>query len=132
MHTAPNGGIGAVAPRPKKTLKALHWEKVDTPEVTMWASHTPTFEQKEEKYQELSKLVTDFVAGFSTQASESSWDGKRLLGLTTPGVRWLYGHDFLFLERRRNRWNGTARNSLNTSLYLLYRSSRNSLERDFF
>lgn len=55
MHTAPNGGIGAVAPRPKKKLKALHWEKVDSPEITAWASHTPTFEQKEEKYHELSK-----------------------------------------------------------------------------
>ncbi|EME86861.1 uncharacterized protein MYCFIDRAFT_49427 [Pseudocercospora fijiensis CIRAD86] len=55
MHTSPNGGIGAVAPRPKKKLKALHWEKVDSPEVTLWSLHTPTFEQKEEKYQELSR-----------------------------------------------------------------------------
>lgn len=47
--------VGVAAPRPKKKLKALHWEKVDEPEVTMWAAHTPTFEQKEEKYQELSK-----------------------------------------------------------------------------
>ena len=41
--------------RPKKKLKALHWEKVDSPEVTIWATHTPTYEQKEEKYRELSK-----------------------------------------------------------------------------
>lgn len=47
--------IGPVAPRPKKKLKALHWEKVDSPETSMWASHTPTGEQREEKYQELSK-----------------------------------------------------------------------------
>lgn len=47
--------VGPVAPRPKKKLKALHWEKVDAPEVTLWASHTPTHEEKEEKYQELSK-----------------------------------------------------------------------------
>jgi len=47
--------MGAIAPRPKKKLKALHWEKVDAPEVTMWASHAPTHEQKEEKYHELSK-----------------------------------------------------------------------------
>ncbi|KAF2717956.1 FH2-domain-containing protein [Polychaeton citri CBS 116435] len=47
--------VGAVAPRPKKKLKALHWEKVDSPEVTMWATHTPTQEQREEKYQDLSK-----------------------------------------------------------------------------
>ncbi|KAK5122867.1 hypothetical protein LTR85_003782 [Meristemomyces frigidus] len=47
--------IGPVAPRPKKKLKALHWEKVDSPEITMWASHTPTGEQREEKYHELSK-----------------------------------------------------------------------------
>ncbi|CAK1361492.1 Cytokinesis protein sepA [Cercospora beticola] len=42
-------------PRPKKKLKALHWEKVDDADRTMWGLHTPTFEQKEEKYQELSK-----------------------------------------------------------------------------
>lgn len=53
--TGSTGPVAPVAPRPKKKLKALHWEKIDTPEVTMWATHTPTFEQKEEKYQELSK-----------------------------------------------------------------------------
>ncbi|KAF2767306.1 FH2-domain-containing protein [Teratosphaeria nubilosa] len=47
--------IKPVAPRPKKKLKALHWEKVDMPEVTMWAAHTPTQQAKEEVYQELSK-----------------------------------------------------------------------------
>lgn len=52
---AASTSVGAIAPRPKKKLKALHWEKVEAPEVTMWASHTPTHEQKEEKYQELSK-----------------------------------------------------------------------------
>ena len=41
--------------RSKKKLKALHWEKVDTPQVTMWASHAPTHEAKEEKYKELSR-----------------------------------------------------------------------------
>ena len=41
--------------RPKKKLKALHWDKVDTPQVTVWASHAPTHEAKEEKYQELSR-----------------------------------------------------------------------------
>nr|POF11433.1 cytokinesis protein sepa [Quercus suber] len=55
VYNGPPGSIGAVAPRPKKKLKALHWEKVDSPEITMWASHTPTHEQKEEKYHELSK-----------------------------------------------------------------------------
>lgn len=47
--------IGIGFARPKKKLKALHWEKVDAPEVTMWALHTPTFEQKEKKYAELGK-----------------------------------------------------------------------------
>ncbi|KAF2146140.1 uncharacterized protein K452DRAFT_294746 [Aplosporella prunicola CBS 121167] len=47
--------IGLAVARPKKKLKALHWEKVDTPQVTMWASHAPTHEAKEEKYRELSK-----------------------------------------------------------------------------
>ena len=55
IYTGAPGSIGPVAPRPKKKLKALHWEKVDSPEITMWASHTPTTESKEEKYQELSK-----------------------------------------------------------------------------
>lgn len=41
--------------RPKKKLKALHWDKVDTPQVTVWATHAPTAEAKEEKYTELAK-----------------------------------------------------------------------------
>ena len=41
--------------RPKKKLKALHWDKVDTPQVTVWAGHAPTPEQKEEKYTKLAK-----------------------------------------------------------------------------
>ncbi len=52
---SPTQAVGPAAPRPKKKLKAIHWEKVDAPEITMWAAHTPTVEQKEEKYQELSK-----------------------------------------------------------------------------
>ncbi|GAB7352784.1 hypothetical protein MBLNU459_g3406t1 [Dothideomycetes sp. NU459] len=51
----PATSVGLAVARPKKKLKALHWEKVDSPEVTMWASHAPTHEQKEEKYAELSK-----------------------------------------------------------------------------
>lgn len=47
--------VNAIAPRPKKKLKALHWEKVEAPEVTVWAKRAPTTEQKEENYQELSK-----------------------------------------------------------------------------
>ncbi|KAJ5921525.1 hypothetical protein N7466_009851 [Penicillium verhagenii] len=41
--------------RPKKKLKALHWDKVDTPQVTVWAGHAPTAEDKEEKYTDLAK-----------------------------------------------------------------------------
>lgn len=41
--------------RPKKKLKALHWDKIDTPQVTVWASHAPTTEAKEEKYTDLAK-----------------------------------------------------------------------------
>lgn len=41
--------------RPKKKLKAFHWDKVDTPEVTVWAENTPTLEDKEEKYRELQR-----------------------------------------------------------------------------
>lgn len=47
--------IGLPFVRSKKKLKALHWEKVDTHEVTVWAAHTPTHASKEEKYLELSK-----------------------------------------------------------------------------
>lgn len=41
--------------RPKKKLKALHWEKVDEPQITVWAAHTPTHASREEKYMELSR-----------------------------------------------------------------------------
>jgi cytokinesis protein len=41
--------------RPKKKLKALHWEKVDTPQTTHWAVHAPTPKEKEEKYVELAR-----------------------------------------------------------------------------
>ena len=41
--------------RPKKKLKALHWDKVDMPQVTIWATHSPTYDAKEEMYLELSR-----------------------------------------------------------------------------
>ena len=41
--------------RPKKKLKALHWDKVDTPQVTLWANRAVTLEDKEAKYVELSR-----------------------------------------------------------------------------
>ena len=47
--------IGLAGVRPKKKLKALHWDKVDEPQVTMWAHHAPSHEAKEEKYVELHK-----------------------------------------------------------------------------
>ncbi|KAM5383553.1 hypothetical protein ACJZ2D_002002 [Fusarium nematophilum] len=50
---APSIGLPVV--RPKKKLKALHWDKVDAPETSHWAAHTPSAEAREEKYQELSK-----------------------------------------------------------------------------
>ncbi|KAK5109208.1 hypothetical protein LTR62_007190 [Meristemomyces frigidus] len=49
---SPSLGYGR---RSTKKLKVLHWEKVDAPEITMWGANTPTMEQKEEKYQEMSK-----------------------------------------------------------------------------
>lgn len=48
-------GVGLPVVRPKKKLKALHWEKVDAPETSHWAAHTPSAEEREEKYMELSK-----------------------------------------------------------------------------
>lgn len=47
--------IGLPVARPKKKLKALHWEKVDTPMTTHWAAHAPTPAEKEEKYAELTR-----------------------------------------------------------------------------
>jgi len=40
--------------RPKKKLKAFHWDKVDTPEVTVWSSQAD-LAAKEAKYQELAR-----------------------------------------------------------------------------
>lgn len=48
-------GIGLSVVRPKKKLKALHWDKVDTPETSHWAAHAPTAEEREEKYNELNR-----------------------------------------------------------------------------
>jgi cytokinesis protein len=53
FHGAPS--VSLSGPRPKKKLKALHWEKVDSPQTTVWATRGMTSEEKEEKYQELSK-----------------------------------------------------------------------------
>ena len=47
--------VGLPVARPKKKLKAFHWDKVDTPLATHWAAHTPSPESREEKYHELSK-----------------------------------------------------------------------------
>lgn len=48
-------GVGLPVVRPKKKLKALHWDKVDAPETSHWAAHTPSVEAREEKYHELSR-----------------------------------------------------------------------------
>ncbi|RDW94321.1 cytokinesis protein sepA [Coleophoma crateriformis] len=47
--------LGLPVARPKKKLKALHWEKVDTPVTTHWAAHAPTAAEREEKYAELTR-----------------------------------------------------------------------------
>ncbi|KAI2629068.1 putative cytokinesis protein sepA [Hypomontagnella submonticulosa] len=47
--------IGLPVVRPKKKLKAFHWDKVDAPETSHWAAHAPSAEAREEKYAELSK-----------------------------------------------------------------------------
>jgi cytokinesis protein len=47
--------IGLPVVRPKKKLKALHWDKVDSPLTTHWAAHAPSAEEREEKYLELSR-----------------------------------------------------------------------------
>ncbi|KAH8887488.1 FH2-domain-containing protein [Thozetella sp. PMI_491] len=47
--------IGLPVVRPKKKLKALHWDKVDAHQTTHWAAHAPSAEEREEKYLELSR-----------------------------------------------------------------------------
>jgi cytokinesis protein len=54
-HIAPAPSLGLSVVRPKKKLKAFHWEKVDSPLTTHWAAHTPSAEEREEKYLELSR-----------------------------------------------------------------------------
>ncbi|KAL2021198.1 hypothetical protein VTK56DRAFT_7385 [Thermocarpiscus australiensis] len=51
----PEPSLGLSIARPKKKLKALHWEKVDSPLTTHWAAHAPSAEAREEKYLELSR-----------------------------------------------------------------------------
>ncbi|PHH69376.1 hypothetical protein CDD82_7807 [Ophiocordyceps australis] len=53
LFSTPSIGLSVV--RPKKKLKALHWDKVDTPETSHWAAHAPTAEEREEKYNELNR-----------------------------------------------------------------------------
>ncbi|CAG8976220.1 hypothetical protein HYALB_00010766 [Hymenoscyphus albidus] len=52
-NTGPSLGLPVM--RPKKKLKALHWEKVDNSMTTHWAAHAPTPQDKEEKYAELTR-----------------------------------------------------------------------------
>lgn len=77
--------------RPKKRLKALHWEKVDTPQVTVWASHPQTPEAKEEKYSELAKkgvleeverlfMAKDAKIFGRTAAAKQRKDKKQIIG----------------------------------------------------
>lgn len=47
--------VGLPVVRPKKKLKALHWDKVEVPETSHWAAHAPSAEEREEKYNELSR-----------------------------------------------------------------------------
>ncbi|KAK2069590.1 hypothetical protein P8C59_004152 [Phyllachora maydis] len=60
FNSTPSIGLPVV--RPKKKLKALHWDKVDAPSTTHWAAHTPSAEEREEKYLELrNKGILDEV-----------------------------------------------------------------------
>jgi cytokinesis protein len=81
-------GVGLPVVRPKKKLKAFHWEKVDTPETSHWAAHTPSAEEREEKYNELSrKGILDeveklFMAKETKQiatATSRKGDGKQII-----------------------------------------------------
>ncbi|KAL2138942.1 hypothetical protein VTI28DRAFT_6007 [Corynascus sepedonium] len=54
-NLTPTPSLGLSVVRPKKKLKAFHWEKVDSPLTTHWAAHTPSAEEREEKYLELSR-----------------------------------------------------------------------------
>lgn len=79
--------------RPKKKLKALHWEKVDTPQVTVWAAHAPTAEQKEEKYTDLAKKgVLDEVERLF-MAKETKIFGTNATGKQRPTKKQIISND---------------------------------------
>jgi cytokinesis protein len=52
-QTAPQLALGVA--RPSKKMKALHWEKVDSPQVTIWGQQSQSLADREEMYQELSR-----------------------------------------------------------------------------
>jgi cytokinesis protein len=86
--------------RPKKKLKAFHWDKVDTPEVTVWANSGTSLEDREERYRELSrKGVLDeierlFLARDIKQigASSKKSEKKSVISsdLSKAWRKWLY------------------------------------------
>lgn len=52
---APPPTMGLPVARPKKKLKALHWEKADTSITSHWAINAPSAAEKEAKYAELKR-----------------------------------------------------------------------------
>ncbi|KAK8065238.1 hypothetical protein PG997_011985 [Apiospora hydei] len=75
---APAPTIGLPVARPKKKLKAFHWEKVDTPEASHWAAHDPSAQEREEKYLELSKRVS------LTRSRSCSWPERSRSWVRVP------------------------------------------------
>ncbi|KAF2710757.1 FH2-domain-containing protein, partial [Pleomassaria siparia CBS 279.74] len=80
----PKGGYSAAPSvhlpgvRPKKKLKALHWDKVDSPQTTVWAAHGATYEEKEEKYRELTKRgVLEEVEKLFSAKEIKAFGGKK-------------------------------------------------------
>lgn len=109
-------GIGLPVVRPTKKLKALHWDKVDAPETSHWAAHTPSAEEREEKYNELSRkgildeveklFLAKEIKKIGMGASKKD-DKKQII---SSDLRKAYGeydlklHVFTMLMQLRNRF----------------------------
>ncbi len=113
-HITPAPSLGLSVVRPKKKLKALHWEKVDSPLTTHWAAHTPSAEEREEKYLELSrKGILDeveklFMAKEIKQIGQGSAKKDDKKQIISTDLRKAFGKS---LPRRRQRYQRLGANN---------------------
>jgi cytokinesis protein len=125
-HITPTPSLGLSVVRPKKKLKALHWEKVDSPLATHWAAHTPSAEEREEKYLELSrKGILDeveklFMAKEIKQLGQGATKKDDKKQIISNDLRKAFGNPILFHPTTRNVCRGGRLTvSRNRSLQIL-------------